>query len=312
MTHQLVLAAAFLISSVSAYYSVVGLTTLFPGALVPIVVMGISLEVGKIVTASYLYSNWKNIGGILRSYLLGAVIVLMIVSSMGVFGFLSRAHVERRIQQEASSGASVEVIETRVAQKRSVIEDLDKKISVIDDSIRGLINTKRSSGALRASENFKKTRDELSSRREQENSELSKILEERSRVISQNKLAEIEVGPLKFVAELIFGASDPSLLERSVRYLIVTIVAVLDPLAIALFFVASGYKRREKLVVHDDGKIHVDPSNIHSFSAEEITARPREVTSAKELPEKKQSVEKGKGIKNGRRKRAAKKASEKH
>src|SRR6056300_1260595 len=97
----LTLLSALSISGVAAYYSIIGLATIFPGAFWPVVIMGSVLEAGKLVCASWLYRNWKRTNILLRSYLFFAVIVLIMVTSMGIFGFLSKAH----LQNEFADGS---------------------------------------------------------------------------------------------------------------------------------------------------------------------------------------------------------------
>ena len=91
----LTLLTALSISAVAIYYSILGLAAIFAGAAIPIMVMGSVLEVGKLVTASWLYQNWKVAPKFIKTYLSIAVVVLMFITSMGIFGFLSKAHVEQ-------------------------------------------------------------------------------------------------------------------------------------------------------------------------------------------------------------------------
>ena len=96
----LTLLVAIGISAVAAWYSIIGLMAIFSAAAIAIAIMGGVLEVGKLVTASWLYQNWKRVPKILKGYLTGAVVVLMFITSMGIFGFLSKAHMD----QAASAG----------------------------------------------------------------------------------------------------------------------------------------------------------------------------------------------------------------
>ena len=98
----ILLAIALTISSVAAYYSIAGLTAIFAAAFWPIVIMGSVLEVGKIVTTVWLHTYWTHLKWLLKSYMSLAVIVLMFITSMGIFGFLSRAHIE--VTSQAGGG----------------------------------------------------------------------------------------------------------------------------------------------------------------------------------------------------------------
>ena len=96
----LTLLSALSISGVAIFYSVIGLATIFPGAFVPVVIMGGVLEVGKLITASWLYRNWKFTPFMLKTYLTTAVIRLSLITSMGIFGFLSKAHLEQNLASD--------------------------------------------------------------------------------------------------------------------------------------------------------------------------------------------------------------------
>ena len=96
----LTLLSALSVSGVAIFYSVIGLATIFPGAFVPVIIMGSVLEVGKLVTASWLYRHWKQTRFILKTYLTVAVVVLSLITSMGIFGFLSKAHLEQNLQSQ--------------------------------------------------------------------------------------------------------------------------------------------------------------------------------------------------------------------
>ena len=108
----LTLLTALSISAVAIYYSIAGLAAIFAAAAVPIMIMGTVLEVGKLVTASWLYQNWKAAGLAIKTYLSIAVVVLMLITSMGIFGFLSKAHVE-----QSSLGSTQQVKLNNIEEK---------------------------------------------------------------------------------------------------------------------------------------------------------------------------------------------------
>ena len=116
----LTLLSALSISGVAIFYSVIGLATIFPGAFVPVVIMGGVLEVGKLITASWLYRNWKFTPFMLKTYLTTAVIVLSLITSMGIFGFLSKAHIEQTAMSDEQS-AQVEQLDDKLARSEAKI-----------------------------------------------------------------------------------------------------------------------------------------------------------------------------------------------
>ena len=117
----LTLISALSISAVAIYYSVAGLAAIFAAAVVPIIIMGVVLEVGKLVTAVWLHRNWNNAVWWLKSYLIVALIVLMFITSMGIFGFLSKAHVEQT-SMTLDQKASITSIESKIERSESKID----------------------------------------------------------------------------------------------------------------------------------------------------------------------------------------------
>ena len=117
----LTLLSALSISGVAIFYSVIGLATIFPGAFVPVIVMGGVLEVGKLITASWLYRNWKFTPFMLRTYLTSAVIILSLITSMGIFGFLSKAHLEQNLASDTLI-QRIQILEDKIDSEKMSIE----------------------------------------------------------------------------------------------------------------------------------------------------------------------------------------------
>ena len=135
----LTLLSALSISGVAIFYSVIGLATIFPGAFVPVVIMGGVLEVGKLITASWLYRNWKFTPFMLKTYLTTAVIILSLITSMGIFGFLSKAHMDQAASA-GDAGAEVTRIEQLVERERGKIESLEERIARIDNGEKFILD----------------------------------------------------------------------------------------------------------------------------------------------------------------------------
>ena len=119
---------AISISVIAAAYSIVGLATLFAGAVVPIIAMGSALEVGKLVAASWLYNNWRSdlVPVSLKTYLFTAIIVLVFITSMGIFGFLSKAHLDQ-VKPTAGNELNIVVIDKQIKQQELIISRAEKK-----------------------------------------------------------------------------------------------------------------------------------------------------------------------------------------
>ena len=117
----LTLLSALSISGVAIFYSVIGLATIFPGAFWPVVIMGSVLEVGKLITASWLYRQWKFTPFLLKTYLTIAVVLLSIITSMGIFGFLSKAHLEQNLASDTLV-QRVDIINDKIESQTVYIE----------------------------------------------------------------------------------------------------------------------------------------------------------------------------------------------
>ena len=240
MINWLALLVALVVSGVSAYFSIIGLTTLFASAFIPVVIMGASLEVGKLITTSWLYRNWNNCPWLLKSYLSVAVLVLMFITSMGTFGFLSRAHIEQQLNISTGDADKVSIIESQIENKNSIIADYDKQLQQIDDALSKITEKGRGESSLQAADKQRKTRNELVAKKNAELGSVATLKEEVVRLRSTIRKVEAEVGPLKYIAEAIYGGRDTTVdLDRAVRMVIILLVAVFDPLAVVLLIAAN-------------------------------------------------------------------------
>jgi len=350
------LLTALSISAVAIYYSIAGLAAIFAAAAIPIMIMGTVLEVGKLVTASWLYQNWKVAPRLIKSYLSAAVVVLMFITSMGIFGFLSKAHVEQaslgstqslqldQIEEKLlrsqtkierwsneitrlNSGENVRVdilidkqnqelanIYARIKEEKDALTiQADKEIQLQQDRIQQAKERKdadiaaaqeRYKGAFSKSgldeaieqaksnelavasaaqkliveiqnqlkedlvkidDNYKnqiqdinetitslraeannKTGDidtkinELETLIETEQEEMNIVNEDKLVLVMEQQKLEVEVGPLKYIAEFVYGQdADKDLLEEAVRWVIIVIIFVFDPLAVLLLIAAN-------------------------------------------------------------------------
>jgi len=252
-----VMLMAFVVAGVAGYFSIVGLSLIFSGAYWSTVVMGSSLEISKIVVVSWLFRHWDVCGKILRTYLLGAIIILMLITSIGIYGYLARSHIEQQTQLATGVASNIKLIQTQVEQTQKSMDDINNRIALIDDSIRNLITNNRATSSLRAQEQYQKTRQELINQRTQTTKELNQLLLDKTKAENEVSKQQVEVGPIRYVAEFIFGVSDNNTLERAVRWMIIIIIIVFDPLSIAMILAANtGFafnrlKNKEKSVTID-------------------------------------------------------------
>ena len=205
----------------AAYYSVIGLASIFVGAFWPVVFMGSLLEVGKLVTASWLYQNWKKAPLLLKSYLTFAVLVLMLITSMGIFGFLAKAHIESTLD----SGVNTVELKTLTVQENNIKERLNYLLARAKDP---------STASNKLDNQIQQTQKELN--------EISKkklpLLREETKLIA-------DIGPIKYVAELIYGQAEDGV-DKAVRLVIMIIMVVFDPLAVLLLIAANISLKQNK------------------------------------------------------------------
>lgn len=226
------------ISAVAAFYAVSGLAMIFAAAFWPIILMGVALEVGKIITASYLYRNWKWMPKFIKGYLTAAVAVLMLITSMGVFGYLSRAHIDQ-MNPSTEAVAKIEYIDTQISRERARIDRSQNAIEQLDAAIDKMIALDRVTQGLQARAKQGEERAALKAEAYFAQGEVDKLLEEKKPLARQIRETQSEVGPIRYVAELLFSDSSQSTLDRAVRWMIVALVLVLDPLALLLIVSAN-------------------------------------------------------------------------
>lgn len=238
---------AIAISVVSAYYSVLGLMAIFPGALLPIIIMGATLEAGKVITAVWLHANWKRAEALYKLYLVPAIIFLMVLTSMGVFGFLSKAHSDQSLVS-GDALAKVAIYDEKIRNSKDNIDANRKALKQMDEAVDQVMGRSTSeTGADKAVAIRKaqaKERARLQSEISADQKAIGKLNEERAPIAAEMRKIEADVGPIKYIAALMYGDNpDTNLLEKAVRWVIVLIVIVFDPLAIIL--ILAGIKHIE-------------------------------------------------------------------
>lgn len=239
MINILALISAMAISAVAGYFSIIGLTVIFSGAFWPVIIMGSVLEIGKLVTASWLYRNWHSTSGLIKSYLTVAVALLMLITSLGIFGFLSRAHIEQQLIANTGDAELVKILDSKIEYQQQQIDDVDKQVSQIDDNVAKMTEKGQTKSSLQAIKQQKTTRDELITKKDSLIDKMSELKTEKITAETRVKKLEAEVGPLKYVAALIYDDADADTLEKAVRLVIILLVLVFDPLAVVLLIAAN-------------------------------------------------------------------------
>ena len=226
------------ISAVAAFYSIVGLMAIFSASALSIAVMGIVLEIGKLITASWLYQNWKRVPFLLKSYLTIAVIILMFITSMGIFGYLSKAHIDQ------GSGTSelyvkVERLDNRITSERKIITRAEKQLSALDSALDKYLELGAVSKGLKKREDQEQERNALIGNINNAQGRIDKLLDEKSEYKLQINSFEVEIGPLKYISALVYGDEALDYIDTAVRAVILILVFVFDPLAVLLIIAAN-------------------------------------------------------------------------
>ena len=240
----LLLLTGLTISAVAIYYSVVGLAAIFSAAVIPIVVMGTTLEVAKLVCASWLKANWERAPRFMKYYMTIAVVVLMLITSMGIFGFLSKAHNDQNLvsgdvqSKIAIYDEKIKVAKENIDANRKALKQMDEAV----DQVMGRSQDEKGADkavALRRGQAKERTR--LLSEITAEQKLIAQLSEERAPIAAEVRKVEAEVGPIKYIAKFIYGdhGADENMLEKAVTWVIILIVIVFDPLAVIMLLAAQ-------------------------------------------------------------------------
>ena len=231
--------SAISISLIAAGYSILGLATLFAGAYVPIIAMGSALEVGKLVAASWLYHNWrKNIPKSLKAYLFTSIIVLIFITSVGIFGFLSKAHLDQ-VKPTAGNTEQIALIDKKIKQEEKIIERAEKTLAQLDKALDVYIDKEYVSRGLKERNKQKEERDLLNKSIDEAMEKIANLNNSKSSINIEQLKLEADVGPLKYVAELIYGDNAKDHFDSAVRIIILILIFVFDPLAVLLLIAAN-------------------------------------------------------------------------
>lgn len=265
---NLTLLAALSLSTVAAYYSIIGLTAIFAGAVIPIIVMGSILEVGKITTTVWLRKYWHRSGIMLKLYLVPAVVLLAFLTSMGIFGFLSKAHSDQSLVSGDVQG-KLAIYDEKIKTARENIEADRRQLKQMDEAVDQVMARSTSEEGATKANNIRKSqqRDRTALAKDIEANQklVSSLNDEAAPIRAENRKVEAEVGPIKYIAAFIYGDNpDSNLLERAVRWVIILIVAVFDPLAIALVLAANASKewdKEESEVINEESEPSYPPDD---------------------------------------------------
>jgi len=263
----LLLLTGLTISAVAIYYSVVGLTAIFSAAVIPIIVMGSALEIGKLVCASWLKANWTRAPAYMRYYMISAVAILMLITSMGIFGFLSKAHNDQNLVS-GDVQSKIAIYDEKIKTEKENIDANRKVLKQLDESVDQVMGRSQDEKGAEKAVAIRRAQQKERGRIAQDIAEAQKRIaslnEERAPIAAEVRKVEAEVGPIKYIAKFIYGdhGADENMLEKAVTWIIIMIVIVFDPLAVIMLLAAQmtfGWRKESsdegKLIQDSDGTI---------------------------------------------------------
>lgn len=234
---SLLFACAMALSATAAYYSIVGLAMIFSGAYIAVIIMAAILEVSKLVITSWLYQKWNEASAWLRSYLTASVVVLMMITSLGIFGFLSKAHVDQGLQNSEVS-LRIEQIDRQIGSINELVTRYRTQLEQLDRSINIQLDRNRAAQALAARNRQTAERDQIRQKLDTEQSRIVDLQQQRSQLQQQMNILDSKIGPIRYVAEL-FVSDGHVNTEDTVRWMIIVLVLVFDPLAVLMLIAAN-------------------------------------------------------------------------
>ncbi len=241
MINQLAFGTSLLVAGVAAYFSVIGLATIFAGSFWPVVIMAGVLEIGKLVTAGFLHLRWSDINKAMRYYLMSAVLVLMIITSLGIFGFLAKANIEQTLQGDSYS-LELSILDKRLSAKEAELKRYEDRLTGLDY----IIDTARPEDRNYIDRRQREERIEIASEIDLVVDDIVELNQDKMPIQREQLVQEGEIGPIKYVAEMLYGedvAADK--LDNAARILIFFIIFAFDPLAVLLLVASLGLMARD-------------------------------------------------------------------
>ena len=241
-------------SATSAWYSITGMTAIFPAAIIPVIIMGIVLEFGKITSVIFLHRNWNKAPFTIKSYLVVAVFILMFINSLGIFGLLSKAHIQQEVLNN-SQFSQTEIIQSKIDNENSVIKDINNQMGQIDSALTKLTEQGKALTSINQGNSQRKIRDSLVTQKNQHLATMQELTKEKIEADNNNAKVASDFGPLLYIADAFYGQASKVQLETTVRWIIIIIVMVFDPLALVLLIASQfSFDGSKKSLTKPDDK----------------------------------------------------------
>ena len=260
----LTLISGISLSIIAAGYSIIGLAALFAGATTAIYAMGGALEVAKLVMASWLYNNWNSplLPKSIKYYLTSAVVVLIFITSVGIFGFLSKAHLDQ-VVPESNNALQIEIIDEQIEQRQKTIDRSQKQLTRMDDLIETQSEetswfTSSSQKAITERNNQKLERLSLEETIDQSLNKINELSDKKSGIRTEQLKIEADLGPIKYVAEFLYGDEAVNHFDKAVRIIIIILIFVFDPVAVLMLISANISLRERRMNQNSNLENYID------------------------------------------------------
>lgn len=287
----LLFACGLSLSAVAGFYAISGLIAIFATAPLAIAIMGSILEASKLVIASWMYNNWKDIPRTFKLYFSTALVILMMLTSMGIFGYLSKAHLDQAVPT-GDVVSKVALIDEKIKAEKETISGARKALQQLDSQVDQLVTRSADEKGVERSVQVRrgqqKERSVLLADIGSAQTRIARLNEERAPIAAELRKVEAEVGPIKYIAALIYGDDklDDTVLEKAVRIVIIMIVVVFDPLAVILLIAANYSLRRREETKYDTREFPTQEDR----EAQEEAKRAYDTESAAEIPPKEYNI----------------------
>jgi len=249
------------LAGTAAYFSIIGLMTIFSGAALSIAFMASILEFGKVVSAAWLHYEWDRINNLVRAYFTTAVLVLMLITSMGIFGFLSKAHIDSSLTSDSYS-LEASIVDKRLEGKQLQLNNLTGRLENLDY----VLQTSKPEDRNYVNRVQTEERNEINESIDILVADIVKLNEQKMPIQKLQLEQEAELGPVKYIADMIYGEEAKSYYDNAVRWVILTIIFVFDPLAIMLLIVSTAAFKRDR---ERPAKPLIDEKQIMNMEVEE-------------------------------------------
>lgn len=272
----LALFSGLTVSAVAIYYSVAGLVAIFSAAVIPIIVMGVALEISKLSATVWLKQNWTRAPNFIRGYLLAAIAILMLITSMGIFGFLSKAHSDQSLVS-GDVQSKIAVYDEKIKTEKENIEANRKALKQMDEGVDQVLgrstDEKGADKAVALRRSQQKERARLQNEISQSQKLIAELNDARAPIAAEVRKVEAEVGPIKYIANFIYGDNpDANILEKAVTWVIIIIVIVFDPLAVILLLASqysfAWFRQQEEETPQEQKQIEEEPEPAEEMASD--------------------------------------------